>query len=296
MNYRKFDLYFAGSGSNYVDSLLQQNNCNRLLSYWNERKNILQWVEFKKNNPTTSIKLFMDSGAYTAFTKKVTIDIDEYIDFINSVIEYVDVIASLDVIPQGDNTQVAQQSYDNYLYIISKVKYPSKILPTFHQGDNITFLYKYLDECKVDKIALGGLVGVGTKNYASFFDKCFKILRNYPNVKVHAFGITTESLITHYPFTSSDSTRWVITAGLGRILTPWGDYVCSNVQSNVDKHINLLSEAEREKLNAHIIQMGSTPEGVIEDYKERLKVNMNYLISIFYKLPILKYKSNKKLF
>ena len=48
-----------------------------------------------KNN---KVELFLDSGAFSAFTQKVTIDIQEYIAFIKEHEDIIDVYANLDVI------------------------------------------------------------------------------------------------------------------------------------------------------------------------------------------------------
>ena len=57
------------------------------------------------------INLFLDSGAYSAWSKGVTIDIDEYISFIKKNIKYITVYANLDVI--GD----PEATYRNQKYI-----------------------------------------------------------------------------------------------------------------------------------------------------------------------------------
>lgn len=40
-----------------------------------------------------TVNLFLDSGAYSAYTKGVNIDIQEYISFIKSNIKYISVYA-----------------------------------------------------------------------------------------------------------------------------------------------------------------------------------------------------------
>lgn len=56
-------------------------------------------------------------------------------------------------------------------------------------------------------IALGGLVGISTREKIPFIAKCFKSIPK--NVKLHAFGITTPRLLILFPWYSCDSTCWM---------------------------------------------------------------------------------------
>ena len=100
--------------------------------------------------------LMLDSGAFTAWSKKVEIDIDEYIRFCqkNSWIDY---FINLDVIGARFTwdivKEVSKKSFDNYLYICDKLGM-EKVIPVFHLGSSPEYLEKYLD-LGVDYLALG---------------------------------------------------------------------------------------------------------------------------------------------
>ena len=85
-----FDFYFTGVAVNspIADYLIKQPGACILLSQLNERSNISKWIERLKKEKPESLKLFIDSGAFSAWTKGKKIDVDEYISFINSNKDY----------------------------------------------------------------------------------------------------------------------------------------------------------------------------------------------------------------
>lgn len=160
------------------------------------------------------IKLFLDSGAFSAWSQNTEIDIKEYIDFIKKNKEYIYIYANLDVI--GD----PKATWQNQMIMEKKGLNP---LPTFHYGEEEKWLKRYL--CRgYDYIALGGMVPISTNDLKKWLDRLFgKILtdeRGMPIVKVHGYGITSLSLLLRYPWYSVDSSSWVMTSRTGSIYVP----------------------------------------------------------------------------
>lgn len=292
-----FDLYFAGSQNKLAEDYLMNNDCNRLLSYWNDKSIITKWVDYKKHNPSCTNKLFIDCGAYTAFTQGIVIDIDVYVNYINTIIDYVDIVASLDVIGDGSNSKADYDTYNNYLYLKEHISNPHKLLPTFHQGDNVDYLIKYLNDYDIDYIALGGLVGSSKKDLCSFFDICYGIINKIrPDIKVHAFGMTSRPILEQYPFTSADSTGWIMTAANGNIMSDWGTLNVSDKQKHDPNNFYCQSKVVQQKIEHYVNSLGYTMEDISSDYKPRTIANIKYLKSFQDKhIPKLK-KINKKLF
>ena len=75
-----FDLYLAGGKAKTPDDLIIKRSCDVLFSQINDRKDIQKFLELMNNN-----KLFIDSGAYSAWSKNKHIDVDDYIKFINGL-------------------------------------------------------------------------------------------------------------------------------------------------------------------------------------------------------------------
>lgn len=158
------------------------------------------------------VSLFLDSGAFSAFSKGVDININEYISFIKENKDYIEVYANLDVI--GD----AEATLKNQKIMEKKGLNP---LPCFHYGDDIKYLKLYMQEN--DYIALGGMVPISSKNLILWLDEIFSYIcdnKGIPKVKVHGFGLTSFDLMFRYPWYSVDSTSWVMTGRFGGILVP----------------------------------------------------------------------------
>ena len=230
------DLYFAGSSHNKASEWINELQLNRLFSQELNRTEIARMVEMKKSGQYKG-KIFIDSGAFTAHTKGIKLDVDEYIQYLNSITEYVDCFAQVDCIPgvfgkpKTDEQLAAapKLSWDNYLYMRPKLKQPDKLIPVYHQGEQIKWLRNMLEWVDseghhVPYIGISPANDKSQKEKDAFVHMCFDEIKksSNPNVKTHAFGMTNLSTLTRYPFTSADSTSWALTAVNGGIMTPWG--------------------------------------------------------------------------
>ena len=172
-----FDLYFAGGTSAQVrDVMINRHSC-KLYSQLRDRRSGQLWLDYNKENPGDSLKVFVDSGAFSAWSKGKSIDTDEYIDYINTNTNELILFASVDNIP-GELTRTPtlkekQQSpilsWENYMYMRERVKEPDKLLPVFHIGEDFKYLDNMcnviLDGKHIPYIALGGTVGLEKKMF-----------------------------------------------------------------------------------------------------------------------------------
>ena len=332
------DLYFAGYDGRRSDIFLFEKRYNQFFSWINDRKraeNYIKWREdmdlylvgpekanileevFKLEanmlfnyidgkNATdaykTNIKpgkLFIDSGAYSAWTQGVEIDVDEYIAWINERADYIDLFGQVDVIP-GDKVhgatmqqviEAAEKTWENYLYMRERVKYPERLLYTFHVGEPIKYLERAL-EWKDEKgnlipyIALGGMVGKPKPIRQSFLDQCFSVIHksSNPQIKVHAFGMTDFSLLANYPITSADSTSWIMTGATGGIMTDVGVIIVSDAQSNSAAHYSHLPQNLQEKLEETIAEFGFKLDELRHSRDARIIFNARYMVKKMKKL------------
>lgn len=157
-------------------------------------------------------ELFIDSGAFSAWTQKVAIDLKEYIAFIKKYEKYIAYYAVLDDI---ENPNITLQNQ------IRMEAAGLKPVPCFHYGEPEAYLRGYLDR---GIVALGGMVPISTAKLRPWLDHLFtKYLchkNGMPKIKVHGFGMTSIPLMTRYPWYSVDSTSWVATSRFGGILVP----------------------------------------------------------------------------
>ena len=166
---------------------------------------------------TNKVELFLDSGAFSAWTQKVEINIQDYITFIKTHENVIDVYANLDVIGSPEKT------WENQLIMEKAGLLP---LPVYHTPfENPKWLRRYLDR-GYDYIALGGMAGGAvskqqiTKQLDSVFFDQLCDQKGMPKVKVHGFGLTALSILLRYPWYSVDSTSWVVTGRMGSIYIP----------------------------------------------------------------------------
>jgi hypothetical protein len=281
-----FDLYFAGSQNQECEDWMLNNGCCRLQSQLNDRKNIQYWVDNEFSG-----KLFIDSGAYTAYTRQVTVDVDEYINYVNSIDHKLALFAQVDKIPGShgqpktkEQIQEAPEiSWQNYLYMRERVKSPDKLLPIFHRREDWKYLEQMLettfDGKHIPYIGIAATTDSSVKEKQEWFDKVFQIIKHSsnPNVKTHAFGMTSLRLLENYPFTSADSTSWIMTGANGSIRTPFGVVVVSENVMDKNTHVQNMSSDAAKNLNDYLTSIGLSLEEVATDYKKRMLANLKYL-------------------
>jgi len=158
---------------------------------------------------------FLDSGAYTAMTKGIYIDIDQYIEFIKKYEKYLDIYANLDVI--GD--QDGEKSYENWKYMRSKGVNP---LPVYHAHADPKYLLLYMKE--TDYIAIGAISEMNTTQRLLSLDKIWRKYlldeKGFPKVKCHGFGLTAAEIMSRYPWYSVDSMSWSLMSAYGHVYIP----------------------------------------------------------------------------
>lgn len=285
-----FDLYFAGVQNMSAEQAMLDRGCCRLYSQLRDRQRGQLWLDHTKENPGT--KVFVDSGAFSAWSRGKEIDVDEYINYVNTNTNELTLFASVDNIP-GELTRTPtlkekQQSpilsWENYLYMRERVKDKDKLLPVFHIGEDFKYLNNIcnviLDGKHIPYIALGGTVGIKDRKVKeNWYKQCFRVIKDSknPNVKVHAFGMTSLNILENFPFTSADSTSWLMTSNNGNIITRFGVVCVSNISSDKPNHISKLPKHTQQQIAAEVAQYGLTLEECSEDYKKRSVFNVNHL-------------------
>jgi hypothetical protein len=164
------------------------------------------------------LDLFLDSGAFTAFTKKETIPPDAYADFVKSTRGLWSVCSSLDVIGRGD--EAARASY----HVLQELhKLGADVIPVFHVREPDEWLERYIAEGH-EYIAIGGMVPETTSWLMDRLDGLWGNIMTRPDgsakLKVHGFGLTVFSLMFRYPWFSVDSTSWLMTGVYGACVLP----------------------------------------------------------------------------
>lgn len=177
------------------------------------------------------VNLFLDSGAYSAWYKGESLDVEDYIAYIKKYKKYIDRYVALDVIPgiptraptQQEAELGAKLSYENFKKMRDAGLDP---IPVFHQGEDMRWLYVYFEDegCDYIGISCDKMLDSSTrKNRIKFLDHVFTIL-TYPNgepiVKTHGFALTAIPIMQRYPWYSIDSTTWSLIGSYGFIVVP----------------------------------------------------------------------------
>lgn len=231
-----------------------------------------------------NVNLFLDSGAFSAWTQKTKIDIDEYITFIKKHQDLIGIYANLDVIGVGGkqpNRLTAELTLENQRIMEENGLSP---LPCFHFGEPFEFLEYYVKN--YDYLALG-VAGNSGNTLVPWLNRCFAEYicddQGLPKVKVHGFAVTSLKLMVRYPWYSVDSTSWALTGGMGSIYVPrykagvwlydensWKIAVSSQSpkEKAAGQHITTLTPKQREIILEYIHEKGYVL-GVSEFKKEK---------------------------
>lgn len=288
----KFNLYFAGIGCTAGLQRIRDRSCNQLLSQLNDRREIKKWVKYFQEHPECKSKLFIDSGAFSAHTKGKHVDVDDYINFMNEIDEYVHIFAQVDTIPgefgkpktEEQLREAPAKSWENYLYMKEKVKSVDKLIPVFHQGEDFKWLvnmleYTHEDGHHIPYIGISPANDVSVKKKTEWLLEVFRIIKNSsnPDVKTHAFGMTSLHLLEQFPFTSADSTTWVMTAANGNLLTKYGTVRVSDRTVGQVDHILQAAPAVLDSFRKYLAGYGFTLEELIESADTRKVYHVEYL-------------------
>ena len=167
------------------------------------------------------VSLFLDSGAFSAWTQGVEIKVEDYIDFIKEHQDIIEIYANLDVIGLGGkqpNRLTAEMTLKNQKIMEKAGLNP---IPAFHFGEPLEFLEHYVKN--YDYLALGVAGNYGLK-LIPWLDECFEKYicgsDGMPKIKVHGFAVTSLPIMLRYPWYSVDSTSWVATGRMGSVYVP----------------------------------------------------------------------------
>jgi hypothetical protein len=218
-------------------------------------------------------KIFLDSGAYSAFRQKKTIDINQYMEFISECQLNIEAYASLDVIRDPRQSMLNQR-------IMSSNGFNA--IPCFHYNEDFKYLKRYVNDSEY--IALGGWSGIKNKaNKIAWIDTVFSKYCS-KDTKVHGYAITDPLLLQRYSWYSVDSTTAIYAGGMGEIVIPIQDQLkrfCVSEQNlNGKYHINLLSPLAKKIVVQKIEEKGYTLQELNENHQKRKEINILFFLEL----------------
>lgn len=222
-------------------------------------------------------QIFLDSGAFSAFTLGVTIDVEVYCDYIRRNLDIIKVEDGITMASVLDGIGDPLATYRNQLRM---EQLGVKPLPCFHAGEDERYLEWYV--ANYPYITLGGMVGSSTTQLAIWLDRIWdRYLTDgsgRPRLRVHGFGITSIPLMERYPWHSCDSSSWIQSAAFGGVVTPaWGAINVSDKspsRHDAGQHVTTLSSVEQDAVLRYLESNGFTYERLSTVYESRAAFNL----------------------
>ena len=222
-------------------------------------------------------KVFLDSGAFSAYTLGVEIDLPTYCEYIKRNADLWRVEDGVMMASVLDGIGDPLKTYQNQLAMESHGVRP---LPCFHAGEDERYLEHYVKN--YEYITLGGMVGSTTKQLCTWLDRMWERYlvdgSGRPRCKVHGFGITAIPIMERYPWYSVDSSSWIQSAAFGSIITPeWGPLSVSEkspARHDAGQHATTLTPIEQEYVLQLLERQGFTYERLSTVYESRAAYNL----------------------
>jgi len=222
-------------------------------------------------------QVFLDSGAFSAYTLGVDIDLPTYCDYIKRNMDLWRVEDGVVMASVLDGIGDPLKTYQNQL---AMEQLGAKPLPCFHAGEDERYLEHYVKN--YEYITLGGMVGSSTKQLCIWLDRMWERYltdgSGRPRLKVHGFGITAVPIVERYPWYSVDSSSWIQSAAFGSIIDPIHGPMSVSEKSpsrhDAGQHVTTLTSVEQDYVLQMLEKNGFTYERLSTVYESRAAYNL----------------------
>jgi len=157
------------------------------------------------------IELMLDSGAFSAWSLGRPVDLDKYIEFCVKNKQFIKHIINLDHINPENPEEAAAIGRANFLKMKNAGLDP---IPVFHAKESMSWMELMCQDSPY--VGISGTSIVSPVEVKQFYDYCFHYITDSKGqaiVDTHSFGDTSPDTLYNYPFTSADSSTWMIQAG-----------------------------------------------------------------------------------
>lgn len=190
-------IYFSAPKKHELTILQEEGVTHALFSYIDPDFNVIEKAL------DMGFKVMIDSGAYTAFTQNIKIDINEYAAVLKEYGDFAEAYINL------DDCKCPIQTQKNQNYLEDKGLVP---VPVYHFGEDPKILHNMAQQ--YDYIGIGSSVLSAIRPKKKFYQFSNQITKKYKN-KFHGFavGMLKPELMGYY---SVDSTTWLSGAKFGK--------------------------------------------------------------------------------
>lgn len=234
-----------------------------------------QYVEAMRRN---GAKVFLDSGAFSAHTLGVQMDLPAYCRYVQENADIIRVEDGALMASVLDGIGDPLQTYRNQLEMEALGVRP---LPCFHFGEDVRYLDHYV--ANYSYITIGGMVGKTVPQLLTWLDRMWKPGKlldgaGRPRTKVHAFGITSVKVMESYPWFSCDSSSWVQSANFGGAILPSYGPIKVSAKSpsrhDADQHLDSFNKEWANYTREEIRKRGFDPDRLRDVYEARWAWNL----------------------
>jgi hypothetical protein len=273
------NFHFGGRVYNFLDEV--EKEARHSIEHILESYHYIGKGRFKERMARDGVRAFLDSGAFSAFTKGTKVDIRAYSQFVRDNVNIIEIVTDefgqelvlasvLDVVGSAEKTWYNQRTMEDL---------GTPPLPCFHYGEPIEALEYYLENYTY--ITLGGMVPISTPQLITWLDRLwdqyFTDEHGRPKLRVHGFGLTSLTLAERYPWYSIDSSTWVQAAAMGGIMLPeHGVLSISNTSPTMKeagRNFENLSPVEQEAVLGIIEERGFSLDRLQKYYQSRWAFN-----------------------
>ena len=228
-------------------------------------------------------QIFLDSGAYSAFTLGTVVNLKAYCRYIRENDDIIAKEGGIACVSVLDSIGDPLQTWHNQQEMEKQGSTP---LPCFHYGEDERYLEYY--STHYDYITLGGMVPISSLQLLHWLDRIWtKYLTDpsgNPKVQVHGFGLTTKKLLERYPWTSVDSSSWVMSAAHGTVLIPGLGPIAFSEHSPARKisgqHYDSLPPVQQQAISEVLDRLGFSKERLKTNYLSRWAINCLYFTDL----------------
>lgn len=211
-------------------------------------------------------KFFLDSGAFSAFTMGVQIDLNKFCDYCHRNADVIHMVSVLDAIGDCDGT------WRNQMAMEAQGVRP---LPCYHFGEPTEVVDWYAS--RYEYITIGGMVPIPNNQLEVWLDRIWAEhltdSEGKPKCKVHGFGLTSPYLMNRYPWYSVDSSTWQAMGSNGSIIMPTGKVLAVSSKAAQRKipgqHIDTLKPIERDAVVRTIEEAGCSVDALQGHHSHR---------------------------
>jgi hypothetical protein len=200
--------------------------------------------------------------------------------------------ASPGVMPTAEDVEAsAQETWNNFMYMVDKGINPCKLISVFHQNEGFQWLKKLVEfdeQLKKQGRKEGLYIGISPANDRTsaqrilWLEQCMPYVTNSDGsakIRFHGFGATSTQFMHRYPWFSIDSTSWLRCGSFGALKIPQFQLKYPHYDSNLqvamtqrsgesEKHFNGLSKNEQEQIVKYIEENNFKLEDVQSDGKQ----------------------------